>query len=243
MIEVKDLLVEVDNRIVLENFNLKVRKGEVHLIMGPNGSGKSTFAKVIAGHPFFKVKKGSVKYLKKDLLSLDAEKRASQGIFVSFQYPQEIENISNFDFLFEIYNLRNFKKLKKEAFKELLEKKMDILKMDKKLQERGVNVGFSGGEKKKNEILQLELFSSKFIILDEIDSGLDMDSLKIVSQRINEMKSKDNSIVLISHYLNLLKYIEIDFVHILKKGKIVKTGKADLVKIIKEKGYRDLYEN
>lgn len=237
MLEIKDLKVEVEKKIVLENFNLKVSKNEIHLIMGPNGSGKSSFTKALSGHPLFKVKKGSIKFLKKDLLKEEISKRAKEGIFVSFQYPLEIENISNLDFLFEMYNLRN-KKIEKEKFKKLLKRKMKILKMDEKLLKRGFNEGFSGGEKKKNEIIQMEFFSSKLIVLDEIDSGLDIDSLKIISQRIKKIK-EGRGIILISHYLNLLKYIDIDFVHILKNGKIVKTGKRELCKIIKEKGYKD----
>jgi len=237
MLEIKDLCVEVENKIILKDFNLNIKKGEVHVIMGPNGSGKSTLTKVIAGHPSFKVKKGSIKYLKRDLLTYPPEKRAKEGIFISFQDPIEIESISNFEFLLEAYNIQK-EKIQKKDFEKLLDEKMKVLNI-KKLKDRGINEGFSGGEKKKNEILQMELFSPKLILLDEIDSGLDIDSLKMVYDKIKSIKNDQNAFLLITHYNHFLDHIDVDFIHILCKGRITKTAKAELAKMVKEKGYKD----
>ena len=241
MLEVKNLEVVVDGKILLKDFTILVKKGESHVIMGPNGAGKSTFLNVIAGHPKYKVKKGKILYEGRDLLKVPVEKRAISGIFSSFQYPIEIATVSNFEFLFSAYNLRIKEKGKKildrKAFEKILKEKMKLFNMKKEFLERGINKGFSGGERKKNEILQMSLFSPKLSILDEIDSGLDVDSLKVIAKIIEGLRTTKNSIILITHYKNLLRYINPDFVHILKGGKIVKTGGKELANQLEKKGY------
>lgn len=235
MLVVKDITVKVDKKILLQDFSLKIKKGEVHVLMGPNGAGKSTFSKVIAGYPFYKVCKGSIFYENEDLLKMSIEERAKKGIFVSFQHPTEIENISNGEFLCAAYNARwgtslTLEKFKKEVLKERVEE--SFLK-------RGINTSFSGGEKKKNEILQMELLDPNLVILDEIDSGLDVDALKDIAKRI-KIFQKEKSIILITHYQRILEYISFDYVHILDNGKIVKKGKGELAEEIFKKGYKNI---
>jgi Fe-S cluster assembly ATP-binding protein len=241
MLEIKNLKVEIKGKILLKNFNLAVKEGEVHAIMGPNGAGKSSLSKVLAGHPKYQVVEGEIWYKGESLLDLPPEKRALSGLFVSFQYPIEISGLTNFEFLFTSFNLRK-KVLKEEpiskaAFEKLLEEKLNLLQMRGEFIRRGVNEGFSGGEKKKNEILQMALFSPDLAVLDEIDSGMDIDGLKVISENINSLKTKKNSFLIITHYQRLLSYVKADYVHILKEGKLVKTGGPELAKEIEKKGY------
>ena len=241
MLSIKNLKVEVEDKALLNGFNLEVKKGEIHAIMGPNGAGKSTLSKVISGHPNYKVIEGEIFYKGKDLLKLSPDERALLGIFVSFQYPIEISGISNFDFLYSSYNLINKAKgnaeLSKKDFEVLLNEKLSLLDMKQEFTSRNINEGFSGGEKKKNEILQMALFSPELAILDEIDSGLDVDALRVITDKVKSLKTKDNSFILITHYQRLLNYIVPDFVHVLIGGGIIKTGGAKLAKEIEERGY------
>ena len=243
MLNIRDLEVEIDSKTLIREFHLNVRRGETHVIMGPNGAGKSTLSKVISGHPKYKVVKGEIFYKKKNLLTQLPEERALNGVFVSFQYPIEISGISNFEFLHTSYNemqkANDKKTIGKEEFKKnLLFEKMDFLGMKKELFiKRNINEGFSGGEKKKNEILQMALFSPELCVLDEVDSGLDIDALKLITKKIKSLRTKDNSFILITHYQRLLNYITPDFVHILVDGKLMKTGEAGLAKEIEKKGY------
>lgn len=241
MLKIKNLKVEIDGKILLEGFNLHVKEGEVHAIMGPNGAGKSTLSKVISGHPKYKVSEGEISFFGKDLLELSPVDRALLGIFVSFQYPVEIDGVSNFEFLFTSLNSRrkseNKAEVSKADFEKILDEKMSLLEMKKEFVFRNVNEGFSGGEKKKNEILQMALFSPKLSILDEIDSGVDVDALKVITDKIRSLKTEKNSYILITHYDRLLNYIKPDFVHILFNGKVVKTGTSQLAQEVEKYGY------
>ncbi len=241
MLKIKNLSVKVGDKVLLKDFNLHVKKGEVHVIMGPNGAGKSTLAKVIAGFPGYEVIAGSIFYNGEDLLALTPEERARKKLFVSFQYPLEISGITNFDFLFTAYNKQqkanNKEALNKKAFEILLDEKMKELEIRKEFKKRSINDGFSGGEKKKNEILQMALFNPALSILDEIDSGLDVDALKKITEILLKLRAKDNSYVFITHYPSLLDYINVDFVHILSSGKLIKTGDLALAEEIGKKGF------
>jgi Fe-S cluster assembly ATP-binding protein len=245
LLEVKDLHVSIADREVLRGINLTIRPGEVHAIMGPNGSGKSTLSKVIAGHPSYQVTSGEVKYdinfTPRDILGMKPDERAKEGIFLAFQYPIEIPGVSNFTFLMNSFNAvckhQGVELMSEADFSVFLKKKMAMVSMDEKFLDRGVNVGFSGGEKKRNEILQMAVLSPRLALLDETDSGLDIDALRIVADGVNKLRSKDNAIILITHYQRLLDYIVPDFVHVLANGKIIESGDKSLALKLEEKGY------
>ena len=241
MLEIKNLHVSVNNNKILKGLNLSVNKGEIHTIMGPNGSGKSTLAQVIAGRKEYKVNKGSIIYSNKKLLELSADERAKQGIFLAFQYPVEIPGISTTNFIKTAVNKIRESKGKKSldavSFLKIMKEKMKIVKINQTLLSRSINEGFSGGEKKRNEIFQMAMLDPKLAILDETDSGLDIDALKIVAKGVNKLKSKDNATIIITHYQRLLNYIIPDYVHVLIDGKIVKSGDKNLAQELEKKGY------
>ncbi len=242
MLKIKDLNVSTENGVsILKNLNLNVNKGEVHAIMGPNGSGKSTLASVIAGDPKYVVEKGEVSFLNKNLIELDPDERSTLGLFLSFQYPVEIPGISLNNFIKTALNQKQ-KALKLDPFsaKQILDKikkNAEILKIDLDFIKRSVNVGFSGGEKKRAEIFQMLMLQPCLSILDETDSGLDIDALKIVAKGVNSLRNNDSSFIIITHYQRLLDYIKPDFVHVLNDGKIIKSGGAEIAKMLEEKGY------
>ena len=241
MLEIKNLHVSVNDVEILKGINLKIKAGEKHAIMGPNGSGKSTLTKVLAGHPAFQVTKGEVLYEGKNLLDLAPEVRAREGIFLAFQYPVEIPGVNNAYFLRAALNeVRSFKGLEEldaVDFLEFLKEKLKVVEMDPSFINRPVNEGFSGGEKKRNEILQMAVLEPKLAILDETDSGLDIDALRIVSEGVNKLMRPDRAVLLVTHYQRLLNYIVPDFVHVLVGGKIVRSGQKDLAFQLEEKGY------
>ena len=241
MLTVKDLHASVEEKEILKGINLQVNPGEVHAIMGPNGSGKSTLSTVIAGHEDYEVEKGSINFDGEDLTELDAEERAHKGIFLSFQYPVEIPGVTVTNFIKTAINAsRKAQGLEDMPANEMLKKireKAALLEIDSKFLSRSLNEGFSGGEKKRNEIFQLAMLEPKLAILDETDSGLDIDALKIVANGVNKLKSKDNAVVVITHYQRLLDYIVPDFVHVLYNGRIVKSGTKELAHELEAKGY------
>ena len=241
ILEIKDLKASINSNEILKNLNLKVHRGEIHAIMGPNGSGKSTFSKVLAGHPAYKVLSGNILFNGNDILELDPEDRSHLGIFLAFQYPIEIPGVSNEDFLRLAYNAKQKFKNQPEVdpleFLMIINEKLKLVDMSATFLSRNVNEGFSGGEKKRNEILQMILLDSELSILDETDSGLDIDALKVISNGINVFMTKEKAIILITHYQRLLDYIKPDFVHVMQNGKIIKTGSAELAKELENKGY------
>ena len=241
LLEVKDLRVSIDDNEILKNLSLKINKGEIHAIMGPNGSGKSTFSKVLAGHPAYLVSNGDIFFKGSSILDLEPEQRSHLGIFLAFQYPIEIPGVSNEDFLRLAYNSKQKFYNKPEVdpieFLSIINEKLKLVNMSTIFLSRNVNEGFSGGEKKRNEILQMILLDSELAILDETDSGLDIDALKIISTGINKFMNPDKSIILITHYQRLLDYINPTYVHVMQDGKIIKTGSADLAKELENKGY------
>ena len=248
MLEIEKLHVTVNGKEILKGVNLVIKEGEKHAIMGPNGSGKSTLAKVIAGHPLYTVTEGSI-YLKgKNITYLDPEKRANEGVFLAFQYPVEIPGVNNLDFLRLAFNEKQKQKKQQEldplTFFEFINKKAKDININHEFFNRNVNEGFSGGEKKRNEILQMCLLDNELSILDETDSGLDIDALKDISKSINKFSTLNKSILLITHYQRLLDYIIPDFVHIMQKGQIIYTGKAELAKQLEKDGYSNIpYKN
>ena len=241
MLEIKNLHVSINNNKILKGLNLNINKGEVHAIMGPNGSGKSTLASVIAGREEYEVNKGNIIYSNKKLLKLSADERALKGIFLAFQYPVEIPGVSTTNFIKTAVNQVRESKGKKPldavAFLKVMKEKMKIVKINQALLSRSINEGFSGGEKKRNEIFQMAMLDPKLAILDETDSGLDIDALKIVAKGVNKLKSKDNATIIVTHYQRLLDYIIPDYVHVLIDGKIVKSGDKNLAQELEKKGY------
>jgi Fe-S cluster assembly ATP-binding protein len=240
-LEIKELKVSVNENIILNNLNLKVNRGEIHAIMGPNGSGKSTLSKILAGHPAYSVLNGEILFKGLSILELKPEERSHLGIFLAFQYPIEIPGVSNEDFLRLAYNSKqqfiNNCEVDPIEFLSIISQKLEWVGMSPTFLNRNVNEGFSGGEKKRNEILQMILLDSELSILDETDSGLDIDALKVISNGINKFMTINKSIILITHYQRLLDYIKPDYVHVMQNGKIVKTGSLILAKELEEKGY------
>ena len=241
MLEIKNLHATAEGQEILHGIDLTVNAGEVHAIMGPNGSGKSTLAQVLAGHPGYEVTQGSVKYMGKDLLEMAPEERAWEGVFLAFQYPVAIRGITNAYFLRSAVNSirkqRGEEELDVLDFIEVLEEKLEVIGWDDSLMNRPVNDGFSGGEKKRNEILQMAVLEPKLAVLDETDSGLDIDALKIVADAVNKLRRPDNATLVITHYQRLLDYIIPDHVHVLANGRIVKSGGKELALELEEKGY------
>lgn len=241
LLEIKNLHASINGNEILKGINLKVNAGEVHAIMGPNGSGKSTLASVLAGREEYEVTDGEVIYNGKNLLELAPEDRAREGVFLAFQYPVEIPGVSNTNLLKtavnEIRKYRGEEELDAMEFLSLLKEKSKLVELDQKFLSRSVNEGFSGGEKKRNEIFQMAVLNPKLALLDETDSGLDIDALKIVANGVNKLKSKDNAVIVVTHYQRLLNYIVPDYVHVLYNGKIVKSGGKELALELEEKGY------
>ena len=241
ILKITDLKAAVNESEILKKLNLTVNKGEIHAIMGPNGSGKSTFSKVLAGHPAYQVLEGDIIFKGSSILDLDPEERAHLGIFLAFQYPIEIPGVSNEDFLRLAYNAKqkffNKPEVDPLEFLGIINQKLRLVDMSPVFLNRNVNEGFSGGEKKRNEILQMILLDSELSILDETDSGLDIDALKIISKGINTFMTNEKAIILITHYQRLLDYVKPTFVHVMQNGKIIKTGTADLAKELEVKGY------
>ena len=241
ILEIQGLKASVNDTEIVKNLNLIVNPGEIHAIMGKNGSGKSTFAKIVAGHPAYRVTSGDILFYGESILDIEPEERSQKGIFLGFQYPIEIPGVSNADFLRLSCNARRkyqgLDELDPLEFFEFITKKLEIINMDPAFLNRSVNEGFSGGEKKRNEILQMAVLDTKLSILDETDSGLDIDALKIVAKGINSLSNESNAIILITHYQRLLDYIEPTFIHVMQDGKIIKTGDKSLAKELENNGY------
>lgn len=244
MITIKNLHASVDGKEILRGINLEIKAGEIHAIMGPNGSGKSTLSSVLAGKEDYEVTEGEVTFNGKDLLDMDPDVRAKEGLFLAFQYPVEIPGVSNINFLKTAINEKRAyqgkEAIEAKDFLALIKEKQKLVELDGKLANRSVNEGFSGGEKKRNEIFQMAVLEPKLAILDETDSGLDIDALRIVANGVNTLKTKDNAYVVITHYQRLLDYIVPDFVHILYKGRIVKSGGKELALELEAKGYDEI---
>jgi Fe-S cluster assembly ATP-binding protein len=241
VLEIKGLRASAGDKEILKGINLTVHSGEVHAVMGPNGSGKSTLAQVLAGHPAYEVTAGSVSYMGQDLLDMEPEERAQSGVFLAFQYPVEIPGVTNAYFLRAAYNeirkARGLEEVDSMDFLDTLEEKLRMVEWGPEIMSRAVNSGFSGGEKKRNEILQLAVLEPKLAILDETDSGLDIDALRIVASGVNKLRNKDRSFIVVTHYQRLLNYIVPDYVHVLSNGRIVMSGGKDLALELEAKGY------
>ncbi len=241
MLHIKNLHAGIEGKDILKGINLDIKPGEVHAIMGPNGSGKSTLASVLAGKPDYEVSDGAVAFNGKDLLELAPEERAGEGVFLSFQYPVEIPGLSTTNFMKtavnEVRKYRGQEELDAVSFLKLMKEKMKLVEIDQSMLSRSLNEGFSGGEKKRNEIFQMAMLEPKLAILDETDSGLDIDAIRIVADGVNQLRGKDNAILVITHYQRLLDYIVPDFVHVLYNGQIVKSGTKELAYELEEKGY------
>jgi Fe-S cluster assembly ATP-binding protein len=241
VLEIRNLHAAINGNEILKGINLTINRGEVHAIMGPNGSGKSTLAKILAGHPAYEVTQGEVLFEGKNLLELAPDERAREGIFLAFQYPIEVPGVSNAQFLRLAYNEKrkhhDEEELDPLEFKDLLKERAKIVEMEASFMSRSVNEGFSGGEKKRNEILQMAVLEPKLAVLDETDSGLDIDALRVVSEGVNKLRNAENAIILVTHYQRLLNYIVPDFVHVLAGGRIVKEGGKELALELEEKGY------
>ncbi len=241
ILSVKGLTANVDGNQILKGVDLEVKAGEVHAIMGLNGSGKSTLSKILAGHPAYEVTGGSVEFLGNGLLELEAEERARSGLFLAFQYPMAIPGVTNLDFLRVAYNAKRkhegLEEIDPFDFDDIVEEKLELLKMNSTFLSRGVNEGFSGGEKKRNEILQMALLEPKLGILDEIDSGLDIDALRVVASGVNALSNEHNAMLVVTHYQRLLDYITPDYVHVMGNGRIVQTGGKELALELEAKGY------
>ena len=241
MLEITGLRANIGDKEILKGIDLTVKAGEVHAVMGPNGSGKSTLAQVLAGHPSYEVTGGTVTYKGEDLLEMDAEVRAQAGVFLAFQYPIEIPGVSNAYFLRSAYNeiraARGLEEVDPLDFLDIMEEKMKLVEMDQAMLNRSVNVGFSGGEKKRNEIMQMAVLEPTLAILDETDSGLDIDALRVVANGVNALRRPDNATIVVTHYQRLLNYIVPDYVHVLSGGRIVKSGGKELALELEEKGY------
>ncbi|MDJ1174601.1 Fe-S cluster assembly ATPase SufC [Roseofilum capinflatum] len=241
ILSVRNLTANVAGQSILKGLNLDIKAGEIHAIMGPNGSGKSTFSKILAGHPAYEVTGGEIIYKGENLLEMEPEDRATSGVFLAFQYPLEIPGVSNLDFLRVAYNSKRkqqgLEELDTFDFQDLVEEKLDVVKMDAAFLDRSVNEGFSGGEKKRNEILQMALLEPTLAILDETDSGLDIDALKIVANGVNQLTRPDNAVLMITHYQRLLNYIVPDYVHVMADGRILRTGGKELALELESRGY------
>ena len=246
ILSVRNLTASIDGTPILKGVNLEIKAGEIHAIMGRNGSGKSTFSKILAGHPEYEVTGGEIIYQGENLLEKEPHERALAGIFLAFQYPLEIPGVSNLDFLRVAYNARQkhlgLEEIDAFDFEDLVNEKLEVVQMDPSFLDRSLNEGFSGGEKKRNEILQMALLQPTLAILDEIDSGLDIDALKIVANGVNQLATPDNAFLLITHYQRLLNYIEPDYVHVMYDGKIVTSGGKELAIELENKGYDFLEE-
>lgn len=247
MLEIKNLKASIDDKEILKDLNLTINKGEIHAIMGTNGSGKSTLSKVLTGHPAYTVTSGTILFENQDITNLPPDERAQLGIFLAFQYPVEIPGVSNEEFLRIAYNIRQKHKKLEEInpiqFFDIVKPKLDLSGVNVEFLNRNINEGFSGGEKKRNEILQMCVLDPKLAILDETDSGLDIDALKTVSNGINNFMTKDKSLIMITHYQRLLDYVKPDFVHIMYNGKIIKTGDASLAFTLENEGYEGILTN
>lgn len=241
MLTIDNLHVVAEQAKILRGVNLEVKPGEVHAIMGPNGSGKSTLVKTLAGHPHYEPTAGSVQFDGDDLLEMEADERAREGVFLAFQYPVELPGVSNSAFLRQAYNSlrehRGEEELDPLEFEDYVHERLNVVKMDPAFLDRSVNVDFSGGEKKRNEILQMAVLQPKLALLDETDSGLDIDALRIVADGVNQLMSEDRAVVVVTHYQRLLDYIKPDVVHVMVKGQLVKTGTAELALELEERGY------
>lgn len=246
MLKIKDLHAQIDGKEILKGLNLEVKAGEVHAIMGPNGAGKSTLAKVLAGHPSYEVTSGEIEFKEKDILEMEPDERAHLGLFMSFQYPVEIAGVTNFAFLHAAVNAKRkangLPEMPRDEFEKMLDKHIQDIEIKKELKDRNLNEGFSGGEKKRNEILQMAVIDPDLAILDETDSGLDIDAMRIVARGVNNLMNPKRGLILITHYQRLLDYIKPDFVHVMIDGKIVRSGGPELALQLEELGYDWLEE-
>jgi Fe-S cluster assembly ATP-binding protein len=243
VLKVENLEASIDNKSIIKKFNLEVKENEIHVIMGPNGSGKSTFSKILAGHPSYNVENGNILFLNKNLLEMLPEERSHEGLFLAFQYPIEIGGVTNYDFLRLAYNEKQ-KYLKNSEvtpleFMTLTQSVLKELKMNPEFLNRGLNQGFSGGEKKRNEILQMLLLQPKLVILDELDSGLDIDAIKVICENIIKNLPLNSSLIIITHYPRILNYLKPNFIHVMIDGKIVKTGNLEIIDILENEGYEN----